>query len=54
MPVRLYNIFSHDFINGTILGVDGGGGGVEITEQKFSVQLLPETFLVLRSVSFFS
>jgi len=51
-PVWLYNIFPHYLINGTILW-GGGGGWVELLHIKcvfwFSLQLLSETFLSLRS-----
>jgi hypothetical protein len=46
-PARLYNIFQHYLVNGTIFG----GGGGELLDKKsvfrFSLRLLLETFLIL-------
>ena len=46
-PVRLYHVFPRYFINGTIFV-----GGGEFTEHKiwFPLQLLSETFLILRRI----
>ena len=53
-PARLYNIFPHYLIQGTIFGGRGGGGweGVKVLNVKwvfwFYQRLSSETFLILR------
>jgi len=49
-PIRLYDIFPHYLINGSIFG---GVGGKILNSKcvfRFSLHLLPETFLILRRI----